>query len=95
MRADQEPAEYVSLGPIFATHSKLRPDPIVGVEELSRIRAKTSKPLVAIGGITFQNALDVLSAKADSLAIISGIVPETASRKSIRRRAEEWLAWLA
>lgn len=95
VRADREPAEYLSLGPIFATHSKLRPDPVVGIEELGRLRAKTGKPLVAIGGIMFQNALEVLHAKADSLAIISGIVPESASRKSIRRRAEEWLNWLA
>jgi thiamine-phosphate pyrophosphorylase len=95
MRADQEQVEYLSLGPIFATRSKLRPDPVVGVAELERLRQRTTKPLVAIGGITFENAHAVLQAKADSLAIISGIVPEDASRKGVRRRAEEWVKWLA
>jgi len=54
------------------TGSKRNPDPLVGVEEIQRCRSLIEKPLVAIGGITLENALDVLRAGADSVAVIAG-----------------------
>jgi thiamine-phosphate pyrophosphorylase len=90
-RGDEEPVEYLSLGPIFATSSKDQPDPAIGVERLRELRKLTSKPLVAIGGITMLNATEVLAAGADSVAVISGILPEKCDRKSLRRTAEEWI----
>lgn len=90
-RANEEPVEYLSLGPIFSTQSKERPDPVVGLQGLRTLRELTTKPLVAIGGITLENARHVLDVKADSVAVISGILPERCDAKSIRRRAEEWL----
>jgi thiamine-phosphate pyrophosphorylase len=90
-RANDEPVEYLSLGPIFATTSKERPDRVVGLEGLRTLRALTQKPLVAIGGITLENAPEVLAAKADSVAVISGILQPGCDRKSIRKRAEDWL----
>jgi len=68
------PVDYLSLGPVFATKSKARPDPVIGLDGLRALRPLTSKPLVAIGGITLENAPDVLAAGADSVAVISGIV---------------------
>lgn len=94
-RAREEPVEYVSIGPIFATSSKLRPDPAVGLEGLRKLRPRTEKPLVAIGGINLQNAQAALDAQADSLAVISQVLPEDADRKTVRRRAEQWLTLLA
>lgn len=94
-RGDSEPVEYLSLGPIFSTRSKLRPDPVTGLEGLRKLRDLTAKPLVAIGGIKLENACDTLEAKADSVAVISGLLPETIDLKAIRRRAEEWLTLLA
>jgi thiamine-phosphate pyrophosphorylase len=91
-RGDAEPVEYLSIGPIFATQSKLRPDPVVGIEGLKSLRALTQKPLCAIGGITLANVGEVLAAKADSVALISGIVPEVCQRKAIKARTMEWLA---
>src|SRR5580704_5483571 len=73
--AGGEPVDYVALGPIFNTASKLNPDPVVGVEELQVCRPLLDKPLVAIGGITQHNAAEVLRAGADSLAVISGLLP--------------------
>jgi thiamine-phosphate pyrophosphorylase len=90
-RGDQEPVEYLSIGPIFPTESKLRPDPVVGLERLRELRALTTKPMAAIGGITLQNAPQIFDAKADSVAVISGILPHNCSRKALRSRAEEWL----
>jgi thiamine-phosphate pyrophosphorylase len=93
-RGDQEPVEYLSIGPIFSTNSKERPDPTVGVSGLKELRGMTQKPLAAIGGITLLNAKDVLAAGADSVAVISGILPETPDRSSLRQRAEEWMRLL-
>ena len=75
-RGNEEPVEYLSIGPIFPTTSKLKPDPVVGLERLRGIARATEKPLAAIGGITLENATQVFDAKADSVAVISGIVPQ-------------------
>src|ERR1051325_4263924 len=72
--AGGEPVDYVALGPVFPTGSKRNPDPVIGVEEITRCRALLDKPLVAIGGITRENALQVLQAGADSVAIIAGLL---------------------
>jgi thiamine-phosphate pyrophosphorylase len=88
----EEPVEYLSIGPIFPTTSKLRPDPVVGLEGLSKLRHITTKPLCAIGGITLQNAESVLLAKANSVAIISDIIPAVCNRKSLKERAQAWLS---
>lgn len=90
-RGDQEPVEYLSLGPIFPTKSKDRPDPPIGITGLKELRQITGKPLVAIGGITQSNALDVLAAGAQSVAAISGILPEPCNRSSLRKQAEAWI----
>jgi thiamine-phosphate pyrophosphorylase len=88
--AGGEPVDYVALGPVFATASKRNADPVVGVEEVRRCRPLLDKPLVAIGGITRENVLDVLRAGANSVALISGLLPESASARSLRQRVEEW-----
>jgi thiamine-phosphate pyrophosphorylase len=89
--AAEEPADYLALGPIFGTASKLNPDPVVGLEGLRRLRPLTPRPLVAIGGITRENARAVLDAGADSVAVIGDLFPEDGN---LRRRIEEWLALL-
>jgi thiamine-phosphate pyrophosphorylase len=90
-RANEEPIEYVSLGPIFVTNSKNKPDPVVGIDGLRTLRPFTEKQLAAIGGITPENARDVLNAGADSVAVISGLLPHTCDQITLRRRAEEWI----
>jgi thiamine-phosphate pyrophosphorylase len=90
-RGDTEPVEYLSIGPIFSTTSKLRPDPVVGVAGLNTLRALTKKPLCAIGGITLANVGEVFAAKADSVAVISGFFPEKFDRKALKAKALEWL----
>ena len=74
--ADLTSAEYLAIGPVFATSSKERPDPVVGLEGVRRARSLTRKPLVAIGGITRANAALVIEAGADSVAVISDLVRE-------------------
>jgi thiamine-phosphate pyrophosphorylase len=67
-------ADYLAVGPVFATGSKENPDPVVGVELVRRARALTDKPIVGIGGITLESAAEVLDAGADSVAVISDIL---------------------
>lgn len=93
-RAGEEPVEYLSLGPIFPTQSKARPDPALGIEALRELRPLTQKPVVAIGGIQMDNACEALGAGASSVAIISALWNGDSSRKSIRRQAEEWIKLL-
>ena len=86
--ADAMPADYLAIGPIFPTRSKLNPAPVVGLEELRRLRRLTSKPLVAVGGITRENAGRVLAAGADSVAVVSDFLgPDMEERLREWRRA--------
>jgi thiamine-phosphate pyrophosphorylase len=77
-----EPVDYLAIGPIFPTRSKLNPDPVVGLDPLRALRRLTPKPLVAIGGITRELAPQVFEAGADSVAVMSDLFP----------RPEEWIA---
>jgi thiamine-phosphate pyrophosphorylase len=83
--ADLTSADYLAVGPVFATSSKDKPDPIVGLEGVRRARELTRKPLVAIGGITRVNAASVVAAGADSVAVISDLIREP------RKSAEAFL----
>jgi thiamine-phosphate pyrophosphorylase len=82
--ADLTTADYLATGPVFATSSKERPDPVVGLEGVRRARELTRKPLVAIGGITRANARSVLDAGADAVAVISDLL------RGPRKSAEEF-----
>jgi thiamine-phosphate pyrophosphorylase len=74
--ADATSADYMAVGPVFATGTKVDAEPVIGLEGVRRARALTKKPLVAIGGITRANARSVIDAGADSVAVISGLLVE-------------------
>jgi thiamine-phosphate pyrophosphorylase len=72
------PVDYIAIGPVFATGSKQRPDPVVGLEGVAEARrlllaSGRDIPLVAIGGITRANAAAVRAAGATSLAVIGDL----------------------
>ena len=81
-KAIESSADYIAVGPIFATSSKENPDPVVGTELIRDVRRLTDKPIVAIGGIKLENAAEVIAAGADSVAVISDILtaPDRAKR---------------
>ncbi|ABF42287.1 thiamine-phosphate diphosphorylase [Candidatus Koribacter versatilis Ellin345] len=83
--ADKATVDYLAIGPIFATKSKINPDPVVGLDRLRAVRKLTSKPLVAIGGITRENCRSVIDAGADSVAVIADLLVDP------RQRASEFL----
>ncbi|MBS1798659.1 MAG: thiamine phosphate synthase [Acidobacteria bacterium] len=72
--ANKAGADYIAIGPVFATTTKPDAEPVVGLEGVRNARALTSRPLVAIGGITPENAASVIEAGADSVAVIGALL---------------------
>lgn len=90
---DSGPADYLAFGPIFPTATKADTQPVVGLAQLREVRRQTPKPLVAIGGITPENAAQVIEAGADAVAVISGwLAPRGAGQAAddIPQRLEEF-----
>ena len=81
----QTSADYIAIGPVFATISKDNPDPVIGLEGIRHARSVTKKPLVAIGGINLENCRSVIEAGADSVALIGAII------KDPRKTTEQFL----
>jgi thiamine-phosphate pyrophosphorylase len=86
-QAGETSADYVAVGPVFPTATKKNPDPVVGLDFVRRARAMTSKPLVAIGGITAERAAEVFRAGADCIAVSSDLL----RAKDPAKRAGEYL----
>lgn len=72
-RASQLPVDYLGVSPVFATPTKTDTSTPWGLDGLRQVRAATALPLVAIGGIHHGNAVQVLQAGADGLAVVSAI----------------------
>jgi thiamine-phosphate pyrophosphorylase len=83
--ADASCADYVAVGPVFATRTKVDAEPVIGLEGVRRARALTKKPIVAIGGITRGNARSVIDAGADSVAVISALFVEGETVEKVAR----------
>jgi len=73
-RAAATSADYIAVGPVFSTSTKINPDPVIGIDFIRTVRTLTEKPIVAIGGITLDRAAQVIRAGADSVAVISDIL---------------------
>lgn len=89
--ATLEPVDYVAIGPVFATASKDQPDPEVGLEGITQVRMLTNLPMIAIGGITRDNAESVLDAGADSVAVIGDLYPDPCDPSTLRQRVRDWI----
>jgi thiamine-phosphate pyrophosphorylase len=74
--ADESSADYIAVGPVFATGTKVDAQPMIGLDGVRRARSLTEKPIVAIGGISRANARSVIDAGADSVAVISALFVE-------------------
>jgi len=88
LAAESSGADYVAVGSMYPTPSKGKAV-IVGLERLRQVRQAIGLPLVAIGGITRDNAATVIAAGADSVAVISAVLgaesPEEAARQIVAR----------
>lgn len=70
------PVDYIAFGPVFITSSKENPDKTVGLNGLSRVRARLGDEIkiVAIGGINEANAAAAIAAGANAVAVISALL---------------------
>ncbi|HKV50830.1 MAG TPA: thiamine phosphate synthase [Gemmatimonadaceae bacterium] len=77
-------ADYVGIGPVYATDSKLDAGSAIGTSRLAELITRSRKPAVAIGGIDVSNAATVIDAGAAGVAVIRAIFaakdPERAAR---------------
>lgn len=86
-----EGADYLGVGPQYATRTKLDAREVQGPAVIKRIRAGGIRlPLVGIGGIDATNASHVIRAGADGVAVVSAI----ASAHSPREAAAELLRYI-
>lgn len=84
----ETPATYLAVGPVFGTSTKETGYAAVGLELVRWAAARSDRPVVAIGGITLENAPDVLAAGAASVAVISTLLagdPRERARECVRR----------
>jgi thiamine-phosphate pyrophosphorylase len=72
-RSNHSPANYIGLGPVFATTSKKNPDPSIGLDGLRNILPEAKLPCFVIGGIAPENIDVVIKAGATRVAVISAI----------------------
>lgn len=83
LAAEQQGADYLGVGSIYATATKQHAT-IIGIETLKKIREEIRIPIVAIGGITFQNVQEVLP-YCDNLVMIAGIYGGASLAENVRR----------
>lgn len=87
LQAVRDGADYLGVGPIFATTTKPDAASPIGLDGLRAIRQHVSIPIVAIGGINQANAADVMRAGADGIAVVSAVVAAddvTAAARQLR-----------
>lgn len=83
---------HVAFGPVFQTHTKHDPDPVVGLEALrsaASLAHQSQRPLVAIGGIGPEDLAAVRAAGADAVAVISGLFSD--GRAGLESRLRRYL----
>jgi thiamine-phosphate pyrophosphorylase len=88
IEAEKGGADYIGVSPIYATPTKTDTAPALGLEGLREIRNAVRIPLVGIGGLTKDNAADVIKHGADGVAVVSAIVsadnPELATKELLK-----------
>jgi len=89
LQCQTEPINYIAAGPVFQTSTKADAEPIIGLDGLREICTKVKIPVVAIGGITRQNANSVFKCGVSSTAVISDLL----KFEDITRRTVDWLSY--
>ncbi len=92
VRAARDGADYVGVGPVFATATKPDSGEPLGLERLAGIALAVDIPVVAIGGITIDNVAQVFQAGAAGAAVVSAVVSAediTAAARALKRRIAE------
>ncbi|MBM4135220.1 MAG: thiamine phosphate synthase [Nitrospira sp.] len=74
MQAEKDGADFITLGPIYQTPSKLKYGKPIGIDTLREVKSKVAIPVLAIGGIKLNNVEEVMGAGADGVALITAIL---------------------
>jgi len=90
LEAERDGADFITLGPIYETISKLKYGKPIGVDTLKRVKSKLSMPVFGIGGIKLDKVREVKETGADGIALISAIL----ASKDIRKTTEDFLRLL-
>lgn len=72
--AERAGADYIGLGPMKPTSTKLDTEPVVGPEGAKAVRAHVRLPIVAIGGIKQEDAAEIIRNGANAVAVVSAVV---------------------
>ncbi|MCI0451945.1 MAG: thiamine phosphate synthase, partial [Candidatus Latescibacteria bacterium] len=88
LAAQDEGASYVGVGHVFATTSKVKSTEPAGLDAISRVSARLSIPVIAIGGISEANAASVIKAGAWGIAVIGAVCATEDPRAATARLRE-------
>ncbi|WP_166510430.1 thiamine phosphate synthase [Desulfallas thermosapovorans] len=83
-------ADYLGVGPVFATPTKDDAAAPLGIEKLRLLRQKTRLPLVAIGGIDLDNLKAVRDTGMDGVAVVSALMTSPDIQAAARRMINLW-----
>lgn len=87
IEAERDGADFITLGPIYQTPSKLKYGNPIGIETLKKVKSEVSIPVLAIGGIKLDKVKEAREAGADGIALISAIF----TAENIKETTEEFL----
>lgn len=90
-KAEEEGADFITLGPVFYTPSKAEYGEPLGVEMIKKVKAEIKIPVFAIGGIKKENVKDVMNTGADGVAVISAVMGAEDAGKAVRELQEKWM----
>lgn len=90
IKAEADGADYVAIGPVFATPTKLDAGSAVGLEAVTRVRSAVKSPVVAIGGISAENIRLIAQAGADSAAVVSAVTGAADMVEAVKVLSEEF-----
>ncbi len=94
LSASATEADYIAIGPVYATQTKADAEPVVGLCGVQAAAAVVRRPLVAIGGIGPAQGRDVLRDGASFVALVSALLPPEHDMEAFTRRARDILAGL-
>lgn len=83
-------ADYIGIGPVFPTNTKLDTEPVLGIDETARIARNVNLPSVAIGGINAGNLPDLLRAGMRNFCVVGAVNQSPDPFAAIRNLQAIW-----